>query len=360
MLARSFAAKRIAGTYLFYGGEGTGRWPLFLSLAALVNCEQPSHDVESDLPTPCGECPNCRQIYALNFEGLHFAVPVPPHKKSDDVIDLTREVIEAKREEPFLILSGAGSRTIPIETARQIRRRLATRAGAGITRLVLFFQMENMLTASSDALLKMIEEPPADTIIVMTAHRPEALLPTVRSRAQTVRLGRIAETALADYLNQHYRIATERALLLARLSDGSIGAALNLSDSLDDEAGSWRATGFEIFRSLFDRSGADLIAQLTEQVNLKDRGEVVRLLEFWQSLIRDCTFFAVTGDEDGITNADLSSEIGKLAGRFRGAQPAARMTDDIKMTLADLRRNVHIPGAMAALALSLRVGAERV
>lgn len=352
ILARSFASDRLAGTYLFCGRDGTGRWPLAIALAALVNCESPV-DGAFGLPAPCGECRNCHFIFNLNFEGLHFALPVPPHKKADDVIDLNQEIIQAKREEPFLVLSGAGSRTIPIASARQIKRSLASKA-SDLTRVVLFFQMENMKLASTDALLKMIEEPPADTIIVMTASRPDALLPTVRSRAREVLMDRIAEPLVAEYLRERYQIRPDRADLLARLSEGSLGAALDLAPTLEGDGRFSRQAGFELFCRLFSGSGADAVAGLTELINLKDRSEVGQLLAFWQSLIRDCTVVGVSGASDDITNIDLADGIQSLATHFQGARPAAEMTECIKLTLADLQRNVHIPGALAALVLKLR------
>ena len=355
ILARSFQSNRLAGTYLFSGRDGIGRWPLCISLTALVNCETPVEGSHG-LPGPCGECRNCHHIFSLNFEGLLFALPVPPHKKSDDALDLTQEIIQAKREEPFLVVSGAGSRTIPVASARRIKRSLASKA-SDLIRVVLFFQMENMLEASTDALLKMIEEPPADTIIVMTARRPDALLPTVRSRAREIRLDRIAESVVAKYLMEQYQVPSERADLLARLSEGSIGAALDLVSTMDGDGGSWRQVGFHLFRQLFGESGAEAVAVLNERVNMKDRAEVLQLLAFWQSLIRDCTVVGVSGDASDITNIDLADGIRTLAAHFQGAHPAAEMTDRIKLTLADLQRNVHIPGALAALVLDLRAAA---
>ncbi len=356
VLSRSFQANRLAGTYLFSGRDGSGRWPLSISLAALVNCEA-IVESSSGLVAPCGECRNCHHIFSLNFEGLLFALPVPPHRKEDDALDLTQEIIQAKREEPFLVLSGAGSRTIPVASARRIKRSLASKA-SDLTRVVLFFQMENMLAASTDALLKMIEEPPSDTIIVMTARRPDALLPTVRSRAREIRLERIAEPVVERYLMERYQVPPDRAKLLARLSEGSIGKALDLAPTLEGDGGSWRQAGFHLFGTLFGESGAEAVSVLNERVNMKDRAEVMQLMAFWQSLIRDCTDVSVSGDSSDITNIDLVEEIRTLAVHFQGARPATEMTARIKLTLADLQRNVHIPGALAALVLDLRTAAR--
>ncbi|HWR83077.1 MAG TPA: hypothetical protein VN285_07230, partial [Candidatus Deferrimicrobium sp.] len=151
-LARSFEAGKVAGTYLVYGREGTGRWALAISLAALLNCEHPTRGGPPvEVLRPCGACRACRMIFGLNFEGLHFALPIPPHKSSDEAIDLTAKALDLKRGDPFRILSGSGNMNIPISLARDIKRRLSLKADTGVTRLVLFYQMERMLAASADA-----------------------------------------------------------------------------------------------------------------------------------------------------------------------------------------------------------------
>ncbi|MCX6835905.1 MAG: hypothetical protein NTW07_12430, partial [candidate division Zixibacteria bacterium] len=181
ILARAHAAGRVASTYLFHGPEGVGAWALAIEFAALLNCDGPLESPDQlETRRPCGECQPCRSIYGLNFEGLHILAPIPPYtlsggdgdgingdaqasssKKDRDVYDLTNDVIEQKRREPFSLLDRTRAVSIPIELARKIKKHLAISGQAGITRVVLFYQMESMRLASADALLKMIEEPPA-------------------------------------------------------------------------------------------------------------------------------------------------------------------------------------------------------
>ena len=90
-------------------------------------------------------------------------MPLPPHKKADEAIDLTQKFLAAKKDDPFVLPSVQSNVTIPIDVARGIKRSLAMRASEGVYRFVIFHQMERMLASSADALLKLIEEPPADT-----------------------------------------------------------------------------------------------------------------------------------------------------------------------------------------------------
>jgi len=355
ILSRSFEGDRLSGTYLFHGREGVGRWALGISLAALLNCEHPEKEgSQRQFSVPCGQCRNCRKVFSLNFEGLYYALPLPPHKNYDEAIELTNKILQIKRAEPFKILSSTANTHIPISVAREIKKNLSLKAGEGSTRIVLFYQMEKMLAASADALLKLIEEPPKDTVIILIAERPESLLPTIQSRAQKVRLGRVPEGALMDYLTERYELPGVKAKLLSRISQGSLGRAIDMIDTSEQEDSSRRAVGFLLFKSLLMEPSLNVVSRMTDMLSSRDRGEADDLLDLWQSLIRDCTYYAITGSEDEVINVDFILELQKLADYFTDPQLASQMVENIRMTLADLRRNVHIQGALIALALRLK------
>lgn len=293
-------------------------------------------------------------VFSLNFESLYYALPIPPHKNFDEAIELTSEILQIKRAEPFRILSSAANTNIPIAVAREIKKSLSRKATERTTRVVLFHQMERMLAASADALLKLIEEPPKDTVIILTAERPESLLPTIQSRAQKVRLGRVPEDAVVGYLTEKYGLSEKRAKLLARISQGSLGRAIDMIEASEEEDSSRRAVGFLLFKSLLLEPSPNVVAHMADLLSSRDRGEAEDLLELWQSLIRDCANYAVCSSEDKIVNIDFISELQKLADYFADPQLAFPMVENIKMTLADLRRNAHIQGALVALALRLK------
>ncbi len=281
-------------------------------------------------------------------------MPLPPHKGADEEIELINEILQLKREEPFRTPSSTSSTNIPISVAREIKKSLSRMPGEGITRVVLFYRMDLMKTASADALLKLIEEPPRDTVIILTASRPEALLPTIQSRSQKIKLERIPEQAAVDYLVEKHKVSEGRARLLARISEGSLGHAIDMTDQDEGTDTSSRAVGFFLFKSLVWQDGAQMAAHINEMLNPRDRGEAEGILNLWQSLIRDCASLAISGSDEDIINTDFAADIRKMAVRFANPEVALRMADGIKITLADLRRNVHIQGALTSLALKLK------
>lgn len=355
LLCRSFRAQRVASTYLFCGREGVGHWPLAIHLAALMNCAEPVPEAaDPDVLQPCGSCVNCRNIFGLNFPGLHLIVPIPTHKNLGEAIDFTNESLDQKRQEPYKLLTSAANLSIPILLAREVKTMLSRKGTAGVTRVVLFYQMEKMLPSSADALLKLIEEPPPDTVIILTAERPESLLPTIQSRSQKIKLDRVPEATGAAYLQEKYQANETRAKLLMRLAEGVLGQAIEMVGGDEDEEMSRRAVGFLLFKSLFVDRNPVTVGHLVELMERSDRSEAEELLRLWQSLVRDCAYYAVSGSEAEFVNVDFASDLKSFARSFDNPQLAAAMAERIKITLADLRRNVHIQSALVALSLKLK------
>lgn len=353
ILSRSFENQRTASTYLFHGPEGTGRWGLAISYAALLNCEKPVKN-ENEILLPCGECLNCRKIFNLSFEGLYFALPLAPHKDLEEAAELTTKLLEEKRNEPFKILSSVTTANIPIDLAREIKRSLSLKSDPGLTRVVIFYEMEKMRRESADSLLKLIEEPPKNTVIIMISRRQEALLSTIQSRAQKIKLSRVPLEAGEKYLLDKYGIKETQARLLMRLGDSSLGRAIELTNDSEETESSNRAVGFLLFKSLFDDASYATVAHINDMIDTRDRGGADTLLALWESLIRDCVNYSVLGDETKLINLDFVPDIKRFSNRIAGGQAASQMADGIKNTLEGLRRYVHIQGAVTALALKLK------
>lgn len=353
ILARSFERDRVASTYLFHGPEGVGQWPLALGFAALLNCEAPRTDAESDLKHPCGACRPCRMIAGVNFEGLHIILPIGTHKKDDEAIELTNELLQVKKEEPLARIAQSSAVNIPINLAREVGVRLSRKAEPGTRRVVIFYRIDRMRLASADALLKMIEEPPLDTVILLTADRPERLPRTIQSRSQKIRVGRWPQPAIEEYLSSGYEMDRERARIVARLSEGIPGRAVELAAELGSDEQSTRSIGASLFELVTSANNAKAISLITNQFKPRDKAQGESLLRLWQSLLRDSHYLAVTGDNSTLTNIDLIASVEKSSARLVNARTASKLIDQIKNTLADLERNAHIPTALAALSFQM-------
>lgn len=352
IIRNSYNKKMLASTYLFYGNDGIGKWFTAQALAALVNCEQPVTDDTGQVVDACGECRNCRQIYNFNFSEFFMAVPIPPHKKESEANVLTLEYIEQKKKEPYRIITSNRQLTIPIDVARGIKRKTAIKPPENITRVILFYQMERMLPASADALLKLIEEPPPETIIILTARDPEDLLPTIQSRAQKIHFKPIDSVQITDYLKNKYDTSDEKANFYASLSGGSIGQALNFID--DEDKSSLREPSFLSFKEIFKRDNPSAVAFVDESINPNNRGEVEQILAYWQSFLADIIIIKFGKDTAGLVNIDFKSDLERLSNKVSNHKNFSEALENIKRLTVSIRRNVHIRPAMADFILDLK------
>jgi DNA polymerase-3 subunit delta' len=209
-----------------------------------------------------------------------------------------------------------------------------------------------MLPSSADSLLKLIEEPPPETVIVLTARDPDNLLPTIQSRAQKMRFKPIEMPEIVEYLESGYELPRQKAEFIARLSEGSIGRALNSLE--DDNESSTRQIAFLMFKSIFHKDNPSSVALLNELINPNDRGQIEHILSFWQSFLGDLILLKYGRSSSELMNVDLSGELELLTSRIISSDDFSQMRENIKDMLNSLRRNVHIRPAMTALLLDLR------
>lgn len=351
-LINSYNRDRVASTYLFYGPDGVGKWSMALALAALLNCEKHIKDEAGRVIDACGECRNCRAIDNLVFQELCFAVPLPPLKSPKEIPDRILEYLDAKKAEPYKIITSNRQLTIPIERAREIKRQTAVRPTENMKRVVIFYQMEKMLASSADSLLKLIEEPPPETIIILTAVDPNGLLPTIQSRAQKIRFRPLTSDEIVDYIKSRYEIPEEKARFAARLSMGSLGQTLELVSEEADN--SLRQLSFLMLKQILTGDTASAVNTAVEFLNPNDRGEAEKILSCWQSYFSDLICVRYGKGVDGIINADFRSELEQLAAKIGGPDGVAAAVEHIGELQAGLRLNVHIRPAMAAFVLKAR------
>jgi len=208
-LARATATGRLPQALLLAGPRGVGKQRLALWLAQLIHCEAPRADGRE----PCGECRSCHLVLTLQHPDVHWFVPIELSKKGADAdkqVDLVAEALAeemtARREQP-LYAPPSGLAIHPIAAVRLLLRRLALTPAMGKRKVFIVGDAERLIPQrgsedAANALLKALEEPPADSVILVTAADPNALLPTILSRVVLVRVARIADTAVTAFVQQ--------------------------------------------------------------------------------------------------------------------------------------------------------------
>ena len=203
---RMLVSDRLPGALLFTGEEGIGKKLFALEVARALNCRTP-RDEEA-----CGVCSSCRRIAKLNYP------------QRDDAEEWTQIIWT---DHPDVGLVVAPKRVLRVEQMRQIEKEANFRPFEGKARVFLIDEADKLNDASANALLKVLEEPPRTSHLILITARPAMLLPTILSRCQMIRFSPLTPAEIETHLTKNNLVDKKTARLRARAAGGSIGRALS-------------------------------------------------------------------------------------------------------------------------------------
>ncbi len=237
-LGATLASGRFPQATLFVGPPGVGKQRLALWVAQGLLCDRGPG-------TPCGDCQGCRQVLSLSHPDLNWFVPLSglketdPGKQVEGVKELLSEALAARRENP-LWAEPDGMARHPLASVRLLQRLVCLRPFQGDRRVIILGRAERLVVQeasqeAANALLKVLEEPPRETYLMLTARDPQALLPTIRSRLVPLRVLGVGDELVRRFLEREMdpplgKRELERRVLLA---EGSIGRAIWMDKSSD-------------------------------------------------------------------------------------------------------------------------------
>ena len=325
-LERARRLGRVAHGYLFYGPDGVGKEKVALTLAQALNCS-----AEAD--APCGLCESCRKI---------------THHNHPDVRTVACEAERVARgwQEPE---KGKNpSDQIRNADLTELANLFQHRPYLGRFKVVLIVDADKMNEHCQNRFLKTLEEPSADSVIVLISARPDSLLSTIRSRCQALRFGPIPRQEVARWLMARHELPEERALVLAGMAQGSLGKADQLA------RGDFLTARDQVIAGLSRIQQGDLadLLEVAETLggNKVELQETLELMEIW---LRDL-LLAGLGVQAGLWfNQDRTDLVVEQAGRFR-AGDLVRSLRFIQRTREDLQVNANPKMALQAMCLNMR------
>ncbi len=243
-LRNSVANNHIAHAQLFFGREGTATLPLAWAFATYLNCEHP------DTNDACGKCASCIKMAKLIHPDLHFAFPVSATKNipSKEAIS-TRFLPEWRRfllENPFGNVNdwsnafGGENKQLNIskQESREIRQALSLKPFEGKYKIMLLWLPEFLHAAAANALLKVLEEPPGQTIFLLVSNNVDSLLSTITSRTQKFYIRNFDGTELATILSKK-GVSESQLATVVPLAEGSLRSAYELLSEVEDDSHEW-------------------------------------------------------------------------------------------------------------------------
>ncbi|MBE7467861.1 MAG: DNA polymerase III subunit delta' [Anaerolineae bacterium] len=308
LLNRQQAAGRVPQALLLTGPPNVGKSTVARFWAQQLNCQQ--------TPAPCGQCPSCRKIISGNHPDVRIF-------DSDD-------------------------QALKIDDIRNLQRELSLSPNEGRYRVVVLANFERATLSAANALLKTLEEPASQAILVLTATDPGALLPTIVSRCQMLALRLLPHGLVVEALREHWRAEPEQAELLAQLAAGRLGWTVKALH--DTELLSRREQHLQELISLLQAGRAERLAYAHQ---LSRDGAMLReVLTLWLTIWRDLLLLQSGAAQTKIMNLNWQERLQQLAGHSSLAE-ASQMVARLRTALINLERNVNPRLSLEVLLLKL-------
>ena len=297
-LRAALASGRLHHGYLFLGPAGVGKRLTALALAKALHCGEAENDY-------CGGCVNCRRI----DDGNHPDVRVI-------------EALSTKKE-------------ISIQQVRELERELNYRSFTGQRKVAIIDPATALNLSSQNALLKTLEEPPQNSLIILIAVNDGGLLPTLRSRCLRLSFTPLPRQEIATYLQARVGMGEADAQCLAALSMGSMAAALTLKDAeLGEKRKAWTA-----MLGAFNERDYRGVMRAAEAL-AANRDDTMDLLDWAESWYRDLVIAELAQSTDECVNLDMRQEIEKQTSQV-GFKAALSALERIATARTEIQRNLN-------------------
>ena len=289
---------RLHHAYLFAGMEGVGKRTIALALAKAIHCSAATGDF-------CGECADCMRIQDGNHPDVRLLGPL------------------------------AGKKEISIQQIRELEKELNFRSFSGKKKIAVLDPATLMNLSAQNALLKTLEEPPQESLLILIASNGGALLPTLRSRCLRVSFGPLARELVSGFLISHKGMDGETAEFLGAMSRGSLGAAVSMeTQDLLERRREW-------IRLLCGLRGGDYrAASDAAEVLASSKEDCIRFLQWVESWFRDLLAYGVTRNPRDVINLDMLPEVQQQLAATDFERLFARVAE-ARAALEGIQRNLN-------------------
>lgn len=286
---------RLAHAYLFVGPKDVGKKATALAVARVLNCE----DRAGAKALPCGECSSCRRISSGSYPDV-------------------------------LLLDKGENQSIRISDVRELINRIQLRAFEARKKIFVIQDIEDLSLEGANALLKTLEEPAPDSLLILTTSVPEKNLATIRSRCQTVRFFPSGEDVLAQQLASEYGMDDGASRFLAYFSEGCAGRAVRLKEE-----------------KVFERKNAviDEFVYRRDEAYFKqlltDKDKTREALQILLSWYRDVLLLKIPGGDKRVMHMDRLRDLDALRRSYSFTQ-VEDIINEITGTMKMLDENLSI------------------
>jgi DNA polymerase-3 subunit delta' len=338
---------------LLEGPEGTAKFALARALAQYIHCTNRQNG------DSCGVCPSCRQHASFRHIDAIYSFPVIKKNSKPTISDdYLKEFNEFISDSPWMDFENWLSKlqnpnSLPrlyVEEGNALQRRLAFTAHASKYKIVIMWQPERMNEDTANKLLKLIEEPFADTIFIMTSDNSRLILPTIYSRVQRIPVKRYPNETVADWLMSQGVSDPQAAADAAMLAEGNLNRALRLLDT-KNESSQHLEWFMQLMRLAYQRKIADLKAW-SQTVGAEKREMLIRFLDYCCRMLRE-NFIYNFHDPKFNLMTEAENKFSVNFARFINERNVLRLFDAFSEASTDIAANANGKIVMFDLAITV-------
>jgi DNA polymerase III subunit delta' len=368
---------RLSHALLMLGPEGAGSLPLALALAQYLTCERVLRALQPAAPAPpslfgdetpvevpaafpddaCGQCASCLKAAQLIHPDIHFSFPVIPRKPGDKPVS-TDYIVEWRdfiRQLPYgnvydwLQAIGAENKqgNITAQECGEIIHKLSLKSFESPFKILIQW-MPEYLGNEGNKLLKIIEEPPANTVFILVAEQESLILPTILSRTLLVKVPPLSNREVAEGLQRAASVDPARAEMIAGISEGNFREALQQLQNADED---WQSLLREWLNAVL-KGGPVAQVKWVETVSKLGRERQKQFLRYFNHLLETAIRLDCMGGQEGQVSEverDFALRLNKIASR-EAQEAILQLLDDASYYI---ERNANAKMLFHALTLKL-------
>jgi DNA polymerase III subunit delta' len=345
----------LAHALLFHGPEGSSNLLMALALSTYLLCENPGKE------DACGECPACQKMSKLIHPDLNFAIPQVGENKDDDEDQKDKKIDFLAAFRKFVVQHPYGNISdwiyfnniekkqlnISKNVAKEVIRAISLKSFEGGYKIMLIWAPEFLHVASANALLKILEEPPANTIFLLVTSRPEQLLTTILSRTQKIMVRAFTNEEIKNYLIQKELASEELANQVVPFSDGNLRLAIKMAAGEEDHN---IIAVRDFLRKSFEFN-VDFLLEFIEELVKSDKENIRSFLNSYSQVVREVLLSKSQLESLMRSPSEERDFLHKLAVNVMDERKLSLLYQEINDTLYYLERNGNPKILMTDLAM---------
>ncbi|MDX2197271.1 MAG: DNA polymerase III subunit delta [Cytophagales bacterium] len=354
-LLTAVKSRQIPHAQLFIGNTGSSNLALALAYAQYIFCESPTDD------DSCGTCYACRQTQKLTNPDLLIYFPMANLEKEDkDALKsihtaafrkLMSENIYSDIKDWSQELNSENKQFyISVEEGRSILQAVSLKSFQSKHKIVLIWLPEYMHASCANAILKVLEEPPKDTIFLMVSHQPDKLLTTIISRCQMIQVPLFSDEEVCQYIVSKYDTEPKIAVQISKIAQGNLNRAIKLTQDDKDDM-------FEVFakwmRVCFKVRNTAEILQVVEELAKKGRENQKNIILYGLDVVRNA-FLVNTGNTNLYSDTESNTQFVQKFAPYIHAGNIEDITDELNKAYLHIERNGN--AKIVLFDTSLRIG----